>query len=151
MTLGPLEYVVIGVRSDQFMDELAPVLATLGQQGAIRVVDLLFLEKDNDGAVAIHEMGDMATEAQSGDDALKDDALNGDLSGLLTTEDISQLAEQVPAGASAAVVLFEHVWTEALRESIQRAHGTLLGGGMVTPDTLAQLEAELAAGEETIP
>ncbi len=146
MTIGPLEYVMIGVRSDQFMDEIAPVLAALGEQGAIRVVDLLFLEKDDDGAVAIREMGDLATEAQSGDDAL-----NGDLSGLLTAEDISRLAERVPAGASAAVVLLEHAWTEALRESIQRAHGTLLGGGMATPDALAQLEAELAAGEETIP
>ncbi len=142
MTIGPLEYVVIGIRGDRFAEEVLPALAAIQDQGSIAVVDLLFVERASDGTITTREISELAPDTPSAYDSLGDG-----LSGLLTAEDIAQLAEQVPLDMSAVIVVFEHVWTGALRDAIRRAQGVMLGGGMATPDTLARVEAELAASQ----
>jgi hypothetical protein len=62
----------------------------------------------------------------------------------LTAEDIDNLATEVPAGASAAVVLLEHTWTIELTDAISNAGGVLYAGGVVSPAALSQVRAELA-------
>ncbi|MGZ3583702.1 MAG: DUF6325 family protein [Ktedonobacterales bacterium] len=139
MTIGPLEYVVIAVRGDRFTEEVLPALVALQTQGAVRVVDLLFIDKADDGTVVLHEVDQLA----EGSPSTYDDLADG-LGGLLTHEDIDRLAEQIPSGMSAVVVLFEHAWTSALRAAVDRAGGAVLGGGLADPDILMRLEEELA-------
>jgi hypothetical protein len=143
MDIGPLEYVVLGFTDKQFMSEVLPELNAIQEHGLIRVVDLLFVSKADDGNVAMQEISKMRE-----DDLPAYTGLADEIAGLLTTQDIEQLAEAIPPGTSAVIVLFEHAWTLRLAGAVRRAGGVLFTGGIVAHEALAQVSAELAAAEE---
>ncbi len=143
MTIGPLEFVVIGCKGNQFTNEIVPVLNSIQEKGLIRVVDLFFVRKDVNGTVTGLEVHDLNDEELAAFDPIKDD-----LMGILTPEDIMQLTETVPAGTSAVIVLLEHAWLVRLNEGLNRADAVLLAGGMVPQASMEQLEAELEAAQQ---
>src|SRR6266704_3348566 len=53
MTIGPLEFVVIGCKGHQFTSEIVPELNSIQEKGLIRVVDLFFARKDAGGTVTV--------------------------------------------------------------------------------------------------
>ena len=140
MTMGPLEFVVIGCKGNQFTSEIVPELNSIQEKGLIRVVDLFFVRKDIKGTVTVLEVNDLNDEELAAFDPIKDD-----LMGLLTPEDILVLTETVPAGTSAVIVLLEHAWLVTLNEGLNRAGAVLLAGGLVPQASMEQLEAELVA------
>jgi len=143
MDIGSLEYVVIGFEDDHFTDEILPELNAIQEKGLIRVVDLLFVMKDSDGTVTVREVSELGDEELAAYEGIA-----GDLMGLFTAEDVERLAEEIPPATSAVVVLLEHTWAVGLTEAVRRAGGMLFTGGLVTPDALAQVRAELAAVKE---
>ncbi len=143
MNIGPLEYVVIGFQDKQLMDEILPELNAIQEKGHIRVVDLLFVTKDADGTATVREVSELGDEELAAYDSIA-----GDLMGLFTAEDIEKLAGEIPPNTSAVVVLLEHTWTIGLMEAVRRAGGVLFTGGLVTPDALEKVGAELAAAKE---
>ena len=143
MDIGSLEYVVIGLEDDQFAHEILPELNAIQEKGLIRVVDLLFVIKDTDNTVTISEVSELSDE-----EIVAYEGIAGDLMGLFTAEDIERLAEEIPPGTSAVIILLEHTWATGLAEAVRRAGGALLTGGLVTPEALTQVRAELAAAKE---
>jgi Family of unknown function (DUF6325) len=143
MEIGPLEYVVLGFENGQFASIVLPELKDIGQSGLIRVVDLLFVSKATDGTVSLQEVSELGEEDQAAYEELADG-----LTGLLTAEDVERLAQELPAGTWAVIVVFEHRWTLQLAESVRSAGGVLFTGGMVASEALAQVSAELAAAKE---
>jgi hypothetical protein len=143
MDIGPLEYVVIGVTDQQLKSDLITELNAIQEAGKIRVVDLIFVSKSADGAVAMQEVSELVEEelAEYGDIALN-------LMGLLTAEDINQLTGQIPSDSSAVVILIEHTWVIGLTEAVRKNGGAVYAAGMVPHDVLAHVSAELAAGKE---
>ena len=142
MEIGPLEYVVLGFADNQF-SEVLPELIAFQEDGLIRVVDLVFVSKAEDDTMAVQEVGELSEN----DLPAYTDLADG-LAGLLTAQDIEHLAEAIPPGTSAVVVLFEHAWTLRLAEAVRRAGGVLFTGGMVTQEAFEKVSAELAAAKE---
>ena len=91
MTLGPLEYLVVGFEGNRFTGQILPELRAAREKGIIRVVDLFFLKKDEQGATVAMELSDL-----SGEEAEQLAPLAGDILGLLTPEDIEQAAHDMP-------------------------------------------------------
>lgn len=143
MTLGPLEFVVIGCKGHTFTSEIVPELNAIQQKGLIRVVDLSFVRKDSNGTVSVLEVHDLNDEELALFDPIKED-----LMGLFTPEDIARLTGVIPPDTSAVIVLLEHAWLVRLSEGLNRANATLLAGGMVPPAAMERLEAELKALQE---
>jgi len=143
MTIGPLEFVVIGCKGHTFNREILPELNTIQDKGLIRVVDLSFVRKDSNGTVSVLEVHDLEDEELALFDPIKED-----LMGFLTPEDIARLTGVIPPDTSAVIVLLEHAWIVKLSEGLNRANGVLLAGGMVPPDAVKQLEEELKAAQE---
>jgi len=143
MTLGPLEFVVIGCKGHTFTSEIVPELNAIQQKGLIRVVDLSFVRKDSNGTVSVLEVHDLNDEELALFDPIKED-----LMGLFTPEDIARLTGVIPPDTSAVIVLLEHAWLVRLSEGLNRANATLLAGGMVPPTAMERLEAELKALQE---
>jgi hypothetical protein len=143
MEIGPLEYVVIGFQDDDFTNEILPELNAIQASNLIRVVDLLFVSKGIDGTVTMREVSELSEEERQSFGGMVED-----LNGLFTTQDIERLAAEIPPSTSAVVVLLEHTWTLGLAEAVRRAGGVLFTGGLVTPEALAQVSAELAAIKE---
>jgi len=143
MTIGPLEFVVIGCKGNQFTSEIVPELNSIQEKGLIRVVDLFFVRKDVNGTVTVLEVNDLNDEELAAFDPIKED-----LMGFLTPEDIVLLTETIPADTSAVIVLLEHAWIVKLTEGLNRAGAVLLAGGMVPQASMEQLEAELEAAQQ---
>ncbi len=143
MTIGPLEFVIIGCKGHQFVSEIVPELNSIQEKGLIRVVDLFFVRKDVNGTVTVLEVHDLNDEELAVFDPIKED-----LMGLLTPEDIMLLTEGILPDTSAVIVLLEHAWIVKLTEGLNRAGAVLLAGGMVPQASMEQLEAELTAAQQ---
>jgi hypothetical protein len=140
MDIGPLEYVVIGMKDQQLTPALVSELDAIQESGQIFVVDLILVTKAADGAVTMREMNELIEQAPGNFGSLA-----GNLKGLLTAQDIEQLAGQVPPAASAFVILFEHAWVIGLADAVRQAGGVVFSGGMVSHEVLAHVSLELAA------
>ena len=51
MSLGPIEMLVVKFPGNQFTGEIIPALAELVENGTVRIADLLFAVKNNEGDV----------------------------------------------------------------------------------------------------
>lgn len=141
MTLGPLEYTVIGFEGNQFNGDIAREIARVVDAGVIRLVDVVFMIRDVDGTSAIIEIDNKDDPRFAGFAPL----LEG-LSGLLTPDDLDTIASGLPVNTSALVLLFEHHWAVSIKEAIQDAGGFLIARETVAPEALEMLNAEVEAG-----
>jgi hypothetical protein len=142
MAISPLEFVVIECKGHQFSKEIVPELNSIQQSNLIRVVDLLFVRKDASGTISVLEVHDLHDEELAVFEPIKDD-----LMGLFTHEDIALLTQAIAPDTSAVIVLLEHGWVSRLAQGIERAGGILRAGGLVPPEAVEKLEAELAAAQ----
>ena len=145
MTMGPLEYLVIEFEGNHFTGEILPELQALRDQGIVRVVDLVFLQKDTDGNVSAREVSDLSEE-----EAKPYGPLAGEILGLLSPEDVEDAARSVPNNSAAAIALLEHTWAVRLREKILNAHGKFLSEGLVPAADVEALSAELEAQQTVV-
>jgi hypothetical protein len=140
MTLGPLEYTVIGFEGNRFDGSIADEIHRVVESGTIALVDVVFITKDTEGNVGAFELDN------------KDDPrftsftwmLQGSM-GLLTQEDIDQLAADLPLNTSALVLLCEHRWAVNVKRAIIDAGGFLVSRETIAPEALQVLSAELEA------
>ena len=138
MTLGPLDFIVIDFPGNQFKGEVLPELDAIRASGVVRLVDLIFILKDQQGQITITEASDL-----KGEDAQRYRQFTGDLSGLLTREDIELAANDIPPNSSAAFILFEHTWAIGLRDAIRRAGGLVVTHERVDPHVVEMVDQEL--------
>ncbi len=121
MSLGPVELLVIEFPGNQFRGEIAPALKSLIDRGTIRVVDLVFITRDETGVVRSRELTEIDPDLILTWDPLVDDVL-----GLLSGEDIEQLGGSLGLNSSAAVMLFENTWATEFQDAVVRAEGRLI-------------------------
>src|SRR6476646_7612704 len=143
MTLGPLDYIVVGFPGNQFKGEIAPAINEARAKGIIRIVDLVFVMKDKDGATVNLEIKDLPEEVR--------DAFAGfseEVDGLFTAEDIATLTEELPPDNSALIVLFENTWAIKIKEALINAKGVLITQGRIAQEVHADLDDELDAHME---
>ena len=140
MTLGPLEYILIGFEGNRFTGQILPELRAARDKGIIRVIDLLLILKDEHGNTAVMELSDLSSEEleQLG-------PIAGDLLEVLEQDDVEAVASNIPNNSSAALLLIEQTWAVGLKKAIMDAGGIPLAGGLVAPAVVQMLEAELAA------
>ena len=60
---GPVDIIALEFPGNQFKGELAPALRDLVEDGLIRVIDLLFVFKDDDGTVGSIELAGLEAGA----------------------------------------------------------------------------------------
>jgi hypothetical protein len=140
MTLGPLEYTVIGFEGNRFNGEIAKEIERVVENGSVRLVDVLFITKNLAGEMTLVEVDNKDDPRFAGFAPLLDG-----LRGLLTSDDVDEIAESLPADTSALALLFEHRWAEHLKDAIVSSGGFLVSRATVSPEILEQLNAELEA------
>jgi hypothetical protein len=142
MTLGPLEYVVVGFKADRFDGTIAKELEKIVAAGVIRIVDIVFVANNAGGTTTIVEMDN------------KDDArfagfrrLLADTQALFTRDDLDQLADTMPSGTAGLVLLFEHRWAEDIKDAMTERGGFLVSRSVIPADVLEDLSTELEQRE----
>ena len=140
MTLGPLEYIVIGFEGNRFDGSIASEIEKVVEKKIIRLVDVVMVAKDADGEIVIIEM-----DAKDDPRFAQFSGLLEDRMGLFTPEDLATIAVDLPPDTSALAMLFEHRWAEHIREAMFAAGGFLVGRAVIPPDVLAEVSAEIEA------
>lgn len=140
MTLGPLEYVVIGFEGNKFDGSIAREIEKVVESKVIRLVDVVMVAKDSDGEIVIIEMDAKDDPKFAAFSGLLDDRM-----GLFTPEDLATIAVDLPPDTAALALLFEHRWAEHIREAIDAAGGFLVGRAVIPPEVLAEVSAEIEA------
>jgi Family of unknown function (DUF6325) len=139
--LGPIDYVVLewpGAFPDA--SEVQPLLLDLVDRGIIRILDVAFLTKDEDGSVSALEVGDLKQVAAAFAE------FEGASSGLLGFDDLEEAAAALEPGTSAAVLVWENRWAAPVAAAIRRSGGQLAASGRLPVQAiLAALDAVEAA------
>lgn len=138
MGVGPVEYLILGFPGDHFKDEIVSPLAKLIDSGTVRIIDLVFILKDDDGNVTTFEFDQLEELAPFS-------TLEGEVSGLITQEDIDYAADSLEPGTSAAVLLWEDTWATEFAEAVRGAGGVMLEGARIPADLLKAASADSAA------
>ena len=135
---GPIDYVAVGFKGNNFDGSILAELAKAVDSGVIRVIDLLLIIKDEDGNVAAAEIDDQDEDIKK---AAKAIGLDGDMP-LLTEEDVNKFGEKMEKNTSAGLLIIEQLWAKGLKKALLDAGGVLLADGRIRSDV-----AEAAAEE----
>ena len=118
--IGPVEYLIVSFPGSRFRGEIGPALAELVEAGTIRIIDIAFVTKDDDGETAAAELMELDPDVQEGLERL-----GVEPTGLFNEEDLAAAAEELDPGSSAALLVWEDVWATKLRDAIVNAGGEL--------------------------
>lgn len=133
---GPIDYLLIEWKGRQPNGEVAPVVVDLVDRGLIRILDLLFVTKDEDGSVAALELSEL------GEEVTELAVFEGASSGLLGDDDVAQAGDVLEPGTAAALLVFENTWAGPFVSAVRRSGGELVASGRIpAEDVLAALDA----------
>lgn len=134
--MGPIDYIVVEFPGNRMTGEGLPILVDLVDRGLIRILDLLFVRKDEDGSVAGMEIADF-----DGDGALDLAVFEGASSGLLGEDDIAEAGNALEPGNSAGILVYENVWAAPFAAALRRGGAQMVASGRIpVPAVLAALE-----------
>jgi hypothetical protein len=138
--MGPIDYIVVEWKDRQPTGEAVPYLVDLVDRGIIRILDLAFITKGEDGSVGRLELSDVG-------DAVEEYAVfEGASSGLLSEEDTDEAGSALEPGTSAAILVFENRWAAPFAIAVRRSGGQLVASGRIPIQAmLAALDAAEAA------
>lgn len=138
--MGPIDYLLVEWPGRQPTGEAAPHLIDLVDRGLIRILDLAFIAKAEDGSVSLLEIADLGQEVTAFA------AFEGASSGLLSDEDTNDAAAALEPGTSAALLVYENRWAAPLATALRRSGGQLVASGRIPIQAvLAALDAADAA------
>lgn len=139
MAVGPVEYLVVAFPGSAFRGDLMPELKKLVDDGVIRILDLTFVKRDELGAVRYLEL-DTLDPAEAAFFA----ELDGEVGGLLSEEDLALMAEEIPPGSSAALLVWENTWAAPIAAAIRASGGVLVAHERV-PEALVERDLQAIA------
>jgi uncharacterized membrane protein len=160
-----LQLLVVGFEGNKFSGEIVPELDALRNSGMIRLIDLVFVTKDDEGDVTSVQLSDLSDEekiefgmtagaligfgaagdagAEAGAEVGAENVLEGDFG--VADEDIDEIAAELDANSSALMLLVEHLWSIPMKEAIIHSNGRLIGNWIIQPEMLVEMGAEMAA------
>ena len=135
--MGPVDYVLIEFPDGVHKGEAAPLLLDLVDRGLIRILDLMFISKAEDGSTSALEIGDI-----DGDGKADFVVFEGASSGLLSEEDRDEAGNALEPGTAALLIVFENRWAAPFAKAMRQAGGQLVAFGRIPVQALlASLEA----------
>jgi hypothetical protein len=133
---GPVDYLVVEFPGGRLTGEGLPLLVDLVDRGIIRVLDLVFVRKRDDGTVEGLELTDV-----DHDGTLDLLVFEGVSTGLVDAGDLADAAGVLDPGSVAAILVYENRWAAPLAAALRRGGGQLVADGRIpVPALLAAVE-----------
>jgi hypothetical protein len=134
--MGPIDYVVLEWPAQQPTGEVGPMIIDLVDRGIIRILDIAFMAKGEDGSVAALDLG----AVNGGGTGFEE--FEGASSGLLGQDDLEEAAAVLEPGTSAAVLVWENRWAAPIAVALRKSGGQLVASGRIPVQAiLASLDA----------
>lgn len=140
-SIAPVEYLIIGFPGNQFNGEIVPALTDLVQTGAVRILDLIFISKDENGDVTAFEYDELDSLMPLG-------AVAQESMGLLNDEDVEMAAETLEPNSSAAFLVWEDLWAARFAAAVRDSGGVFIAGERIPHDIVqAAIDESVEQGE----
>jgi hypothetical protein len=171
MALGPIQFILFGVRTEDQQKEVVKQLRSASERGNVRLIDLAYIRKTEDGTLQQGRMSGLSEEEQRrfgtvaraligmgavaeyvraggeiGTGAFADQDFGESVQEI--KERVYEAAQDLPPGAACAIALVEHRWILELKEQVQKQGVVILTQGLVRPRSLLMLGAELQQAEQ---
>jgi hypothetical protein len=144
--LGPVDYLIVEFPPghQNFTGEGAAELVRLHDAGIIRIMDILILQKGDDGTVMAQELGDLADLGEL-------QRIEAELVQTMAAEDVDHLAAAMDPGSAAAALVYENLWAAPFASAMRRAGGQLIANGRIPIQALiAAVEADAVMAAEGV-
>jgi hypothetical protein len=125
--MGPVDYIVVEWTGQQPNGEALPHLIDLVDRGIVRILDLAFVTKADDGTVAQVEINELGAEFA---------IFEGASSGLLDDGDISEASSALEPGTSAAILVWENLWAAPFASALRKNGAQLVASGRIPVQAL---------------
>jgi hypothetical protein len=134
--IGPVQFIAVGFPEDAtYEGRVIAEIERIEAGGSLRVLDVLFVRKDPDTG-ALQTMDVQSEQLQ---------ALAGTVTLGVSRREIEGVGDELAPGQAAGMILVEHVWARDLAEAIESTGGGILAQGLLGPDAMEEIVAELAS------
>ncbi len=142
MTYGPVDFLALEFKGNQFKGEIMPALMDLVNKEIVRVIDLVIVTKDAQGKVTMRELQQVEPSVVAMFDPLK-----ASITGMIQLDDIQMIGEKVENNTTAAIMLFENLWSIKFREAVLNANGRLVMFERIPADVVNESMEKFAMEE----
>ena len=157
--------VMIQLDNERLTGQIAEEISKASEKEIIRILDLLAVRREPDGTFTTLEGTELSKREHK-----ELGAIIGGLMGLgaggelgavegasigaerfaknsfgLSKSDVRSMAQQIPAGKTLLMVLFEHRWALKLKQAANNANGVVLAEGIIRPEALVMAGARVAS------
>ena len=157
MQIGPLQFIVIGFTDPKLDGSILGTLAEASDSGHIKIVDLLAVYKDTEGNVLSAEASELSLDeamtygawvgalvgfGAGGEAGAEMGAMAGALTAAdeyeygLDAEAVDSIAEAIPAGGAAMLLVIEHTWAIEFRDAVRASGGIMIAQDFLSPEAL---------------
>jgi uncharacterized membrane protein len=136
--MGPVDWLVVKFPGNKFTGRIAPEMRNLEDSGIVRVIDLVFIRKDQDGNVETFEISDLGGEEENAFQTF-----SGEVNEWLSQDDIDSIGSEMPNNSSAGAILFENLWAIKLKEAMLDSGGELVAQGRVSPELIEKVRQKI--------
>ncbi len=131
--MGPIDYVVLEWPERQPTGEALPLLVDLVDRGIVRILDLMFITKDDAGNVAVLDVNELGETFA---------VFEGASSGMLGDDDLQDAGGVLEPGTSAAVLVWENRWAAPFAIAVRKSGAQLVASGRIpVQDLISALDA----------
>jgi hypothetical protein len=131
--LGPIDYLIVEFPGSKMTGEGLSHLVDLTDRGLIRIFDLLFVQKGDDGSITVLDVSDVDHDGE-----LDITIFQGASSGLIHDDDVSEAGAVLEPGSSAAILIYENRWAAPLAGALRRSGAQLVARGAIPLDVLLE-------------
>jgi len=142
MTYGAVDFLALEFQNDKLKGEILPELIDLVEKKIVRVIDVVMIQKYQDGSIQALEINQLSPDLLG-----IFDPLNVEVSGIIQQEDIEGLGEQMEPGTTVAALLFENLWAVKFKEAVLRADGRVVEHARVPPEMVEEALEMIASAE----
>jgi hypothetical protein len=140
--LGPIDYLALEFPQAKITGEGMKALLDLVERGIIRVLDLRFAIRGEDGSFTAVALSDL-----DGDGQLDLAVFQGAESGLLDEDDLAQAAELVAPASAVAVLVYENTWAGPFVTAMRHAGAGVTASGRIPADAVIAALDKLESAE----
>jgi hypothetical protein len=124
--MGPVGYLVVEFPGNKMTGEAFPILIDLVDRGIVRILDLAFVRKEQDGTITTLSQVDLDRMK-----VVEAVLFEGAASGLLGQDDLDEAAKALAPDSSAAVLIYENVWAAPFATALRRSGAQLVATGQI--------------------
>ncbi len=170
MAVGLIQMIICRIGNFEPAPGLMDELIKLENEGVIRLVDAMFVNKDANGKIKSMEMssfgpseqikfgsvikglirsgrtGEELELAESGSDAWAEAGHSFGMS----TADVQEITDNLALDEAAGFFLIEHIWTPDFLDAVTQAGGQMIAQGFLSQQALSMVEGEIESQVEAL-